>query len=126
MYEDTSRNNIWWGPVNIKMDEHSFEINRERALDYLNTRENIYVFDGFAGVRILTISSGHPYLVLDHSSGTLTIASKCASFVLEHIMHCSCIICSYGQLPMNCEVSASPTSSYTTLDSFLLTGLQME
>src|SRR4051794_37192363 len=29
--------------------EHTFEINRERAIDYLNTRENVYVFDGFAG-----------------------------------------------------------------------------
>lgn len=31
------------------MDEHTFEINRERAIDYLNTRENVYVFDGYAG-----------------------------------------------------------------------------
>ncbi len=29
--------------------EHTFEINRERAIDYLNTRENVYVFDGYAG-----------------------------------------------------------------------------
>lgn len=29
--------------------EHTFEINRERAIDYLNTRDNVYVFDGFAG-----------------------------------------------------------------------------
>ena len=28
----------------------TFEINRERAIDYLNTRDNVYVFDGFAGV----------------------------------------------------------------------------
>jgi phosphoenolpyruvate carboxykinase (ATP) len=31
------------------ISEHTFEINRERAIDYLNTRENVYVFDGFAG-----------------------------------------------------------------------------
>lgn len=31
----------------------TFEINRERAIDYLNTRDNVYVFDGFAGVRVL-------------------------------------------------------------------------
>jgi len=49
VYEDGSKDEIWWGPVNIKMDEHTFEINRERAIDYLNTRENVYVFDGFAG-----------------------------------------------------------------------------
>jgi len=28
----------------------TFEINRERAIDYLNTRDNVYVFDGYAGV----------------------------------------------------------------------------
>ncbi len=27
----------------------AFAINRERALDYLNTRERLYCFDGFAG-----------------------------------------------------------------------------
>ena len=49
VYEETSKDDIWWGPVNIKLDEHTFEINRERAIDYLNTRDDIYVFDGFAG-----------------------------------------------------------------------------
>jgi hypothetical protein len=34
----------------------TFEINRERAIDYLNTRDNVYVFDGYAGVRISTFS----------------------------------------------------------------------
>lgn len=47
--EETSKDDVWWGPVNIAMDEHTFEINRERAIDFLNTRENVYVFDGFAG-----------------------------------------------------------------------------
>ncbi|ELU38456.1 phosphoenolpyruvate carboxykinase [Rhizoctonia solani AG-1 IA] len=49
VYEETSKDDIWWGPVNIKMDEHTFEINRERAIDYLNTRDLVYVFDGYAG-----------------------------------------------------------------------------
>ncbi|KAG9005238.1 Protein kinase C-like 1 [Tulasnella sp. JGI-2019a] len=49
VYEETSKDEIWWGPVNIKMDEHTFEINRERAIDYLNTRELVYIFDGYAG-----------------------------------------------------------------------------
>ncbi len=39
----------------------TFEINRERAIDYLNTRDNVYVFDGFAGVRFV-----------DHQSSTLS------------------------------------------------------
>ncbi|KAF8313083.1 phosphoenolpyruvate carboxykinase [ATP] [Clavulina sp. PMI_390] len=49
VYEETSKDDIWWGPVNIKMDEHTFEINRERAIDYLNTRQMVYVVDGYAG-----------------------------------------------------------------------------
>ena len=44
-----SERDIWWGPVNIPCDEHVFEINRERAIDYLNTRERLYCVDGFAG-----------------------------------------------------------------------------
>lgn len=44
-----SQDDIWWGNVNVAVDEHTFEINRERAIDYLNTRERIYVVDGFAG-----------------------------------------------------------------------------
>ncbi len=44
-----SEKNVWWGPVNFPLDETVFEINRERAIDYLNTRERLYVIDGFAG-----------------------------------------------------------------------------
>jgi phosphoenolpyruvate carboxykinase (ATP) len=40
---------VWWGPVNVALDPHSFEINRERAKDYLNTRDRLYCIDGFAG-----------------------------------------------------------------------------
>ena len=44
-----SKSDIWWGPVNIPCDEHTFRVNRQRALDYLNTQERLYCFDGFAG-----------------------------------------------------------------------------
>jgi phosphoenolpyruvate carboxykinase (ATP) len=44
-----SVNDIWWGDINIKLDEHVFRINHERAIDYLNTCEELFVFDGFAG-----------------------------------------------------------------------------
>src|SRR3954454_14379060 len=44
-----SEADVWWGPVNIPLDAQSFAINRERAHDYLNTRERLYCFDGFAG-----------------------------------------------------------------------------
>ncbi|QDU38642.1 Phosphoenolpyruvate carboxykinase [ATP] [Maioricimonas rarisocia] len=44
-----SEGDVWWGPVNFPLDDHSFMINRERAIDYLNTRSRLYVVDGFAG-----------------------------------------------------------------------------
>ena len=44
-----SENDVWWGSVNFPMDERGFQVNRERAIDYLNTRERLYVVDGFAG-----------------------------------------------------------------------------
>jgi len=44
-----SEKDIWWGPVNVALEPHSFEINRERAKDYLNTRDRLYCVDGFAG-----------------------------------------------------------------------------
>jgi phosphoenolpyruvate carboxykinase (ATP) len=44
-----SEADVWWGPVNHPIDEHTFLLNRQRAIDYLNTRDQIYVVDGFAG-----------------------------------------------------------------------------
>ena len=45
----SSENDIWWGPVNFPLDELTFSINRERAIDYLNTRPRLYCVDAFAG-----------------------------------------------------------------------------
>ncbi len=47
--EPSSTEDVWWGPVNMKLEESTFMINRERAIDYLNTRKRLYVIDGFAG-----------------------------------------------------------------------------
>ncbi|KAE9965168.1 hypothetical protein EG328_009920 [Venturia inaequalis] len=47
--EPSSEKDVWWGPVNKPMTQDVWRINRERAIDYLNTRNRIYVVDGFAG-----------------------------------------------------------------------------
>ena len=82
--EPTTAKDIWWGPINIAMDEHTFQINRERAIDYLKTRRRIYVFDGFAGwdpkyrikVRVICARAYH---------GTLScMIAKCS---LVHAQH---------------------------------------
>ena len=64
-----SAQDIWWGPVNFPLEPLSFKINRERAIDYLQTRDRLYVVDGFAGwdpavrLRIRVICS-RPYHAL--------------------------------------------------------------
>ncbi|KAI9886096.1 MAG: hypothetical protein M1823_002114 [Watsoniomyces obsoletus] len=47
--EEGSSKEVWWGPVNRPMTPKIWRINRERAIDYLNTRNRIYVVDGYAG-----------------------------------------------------------------------------
>ncbi|SFU57622.1 phosphoenolpyruvate carboxykinase (ATP) [Pustulibacterium marinum] len=44
-----SANNIDWGDINIELDEYTYMVNRERAVDYLNIKEHLYVVDAFAG-----------------------------------------------------------------------------
>ena len=44
-----SSGDIWWGKVNVKLDESSFMVNRQRAIDFLSHCDRVYVVDGFAG-----------------------------------------------------------------------------
>ena len=44
-----SEQHIDWGEINIELDEQTFMINRERGIDYLNTRKRLFVVDAFAG-----------------------------------------------------------------------------
>ena len=44
-----SEADVWWGSVNHPIDDHTFLLNRQRAVDYLNTRDRVYVCDGYAG-----------------------------------------------------------------------------
>lgn len=44
-----SERDVWWGPVNVPIGQETFQVNRERAIDYLNTRDVLYCVDAFAG-----------------------------------------------------------------------------
>lgn len=44
-----SEHEVWWGPVNIAVDQHTYDINLERAKDYLNTQSRLYCVDAYAG-----------------------------------------------------------------------------
>ncbi|XP_028234823.1 phosphoenolpyruvate carboxykinase (ATP)-like isoform X1 [Glycine soja] len=47
--DEVTENELWWGKgsPNIEMDEHSFMVNRERAVDYLNSLDKVFVNDQF-------------------------------------------------------------------------------
>lgn len=47
--EPTSTDHIWWGPVNKKCSQKTWLVNRERAADYLRTRDHLYIVDAYAG-----------------------------------------------------------------------------
>ncbi len=44
-----TRRDIWWGDINIKSDAETFARNRQRAVDYFNICDKLYVIDGYAG-----------------------------------------------------------------------------
>jgi phosphoenolpyruvate carboxykinase (ATP) len=67
VFEESTADDVWWGKVNIKLDYKSFLTNRERAVDYLNTRRRLYIVDGYGGweeefrvpVRVITSRAYH-------------------------------------------------------------------
>jgi phosphoenolpyruvate carboxykinase (ATP) len=65
----------------------TFEINRERAIDYLNTRDNVYVFDGYAGVSPSTARCFQTLTTMN--SGIPSTASRSGSFARVPTMPCS-------------------------------------
>ncbi len=81
-----SEKDVWWGAVNFPMDEHGFHINRERAIDYLNTCERLYVVDAFAGwhpqhrLKIRIICSRPYHALFMHTMLIRPIREALASF----------------------------------------------
>jgi phosphoenolpyruvate carboxykinase (ATP) len=47
--EEESKDDVWWGKVNVKLSYDSFLTNRERAIDYLNVQKRLYIIDAWAG-----------------------------------------------------------------------------
>jgi phosphoenolpyruvate carboxykinase (ATP) len=97
-----SEADVWWGPVNIPLDAHPFAINRERARDYLNTRERLYCFDGFAGwdpkyrIKVRVICS-RPY----HALFMHTMLIRPTKQELSDFGKPDFVICNAGAFPAN-------------------------
>src|SRR5437773_720666 len=97
-----SKNDVWWGPVNIPCDERTFQINRQRALDYLNTRERLYCFDGFAGwdpkyrIKVRVICSRPYHALFMHTMLIRPTKQELAEFGKPDF-----VICNAGAFPSN-------------------------
>jgi phosphoenolpyruvate carboxykinase (ATP) len=115
-----SENDVWWGSVNIPIDQHSFEINRERARDYLNLKKFLYCFDGFAGwdpenrARVRVICSRPYHALFMHIMLIRPTREELADFGEPHA-----VIYNAGEFPANRLTSGmtSETSVDLCLDS---------
>src|SRR6516164_6273466 len=97
-----SEKDVWWGPVNVPCDERTFQINLQRALDYLNTRERLYCFDGFAGwdekyrIKVRVICSRPYHALFMHTMLIRPTKAELASFDAPDF-----VICNAGAFPAN-------------------------
>lgn len=97
-----SADQIDWGDVNIPIDERVFLTNRERAIDYLNTRSRLYCVDGFAGwdpnyrVKVRVICA-RPY----HALFMLNMLIRPTREELAEFGEPDCTILNAGAFPAN-------------------------
>ena len=108
---------VWWGPVNIPMEPQGFAVNRERATDYLNTLDRLYVVDGFAGwdpnYRIkVRVICGRPYHALFmHNMLIRPTADELAEFGDP-----DCTIINAGAFPANRFTTGMTSKTSVDLD----------
>ncbi|UUO05115.1 phosphoenolpyruvate carboxykinase (ATP) [Blastopirellula sp. J2-11] len=99
---DESEHEIWWGSVNINIDEATYIINLERAKDYLNTRKALYVVDAFAGwdpkyrLKVRVICSRPYHALFMHTMLIRPTQEELANFGDPEV-----IIYNAGQFPAN-------------------------
>lgn len=67
--DDITRDTINWGDVNIACTPETYDANKQRAIDFMNLRDRLFVIDGYAGwdekYRIKTrVISSRPYHAL--------------------------------------------------------------
>ena len=112
-----SEADIWWGAINLPLDEHTFQINRERARDYLNTRERIYCVDAYAGwdpanrIKIRTICA-RPY----HAMFIATMLIRPTPEELLDFGEPDYVIFNAGQFPANRLTKGMTSKTSVDLD----------
>ncbi|HUY31912.1 MAG TPA: phosphoenolpyruvate carboxykinase (ATP) [Pirellulales bacterium] len=106
---------VWWGDVNIKLDAQTFATNRERAIDFLNIRPRLYVFDGFAGwhpkhrLKIRLIAARPYHALFMHNMLIRPTAEELAAFGEPDY-----VIFNAGEFPAN--IHTRQMTSKTSID----------
>ena len=112
-----TQDDIWWGPVNIPLDKHGFDINRERAIDYLNTRQQLFVVDGFAGwdpkyqIKVRVVCA-RPY----HALFMHNMLIRPTSAELKEFGQPDCTILNAGAFPANQHTAGMTSKTSVDLD----------
>ncbi len=100
--EESTEKSVWWGDINVPIDPQGFAINRERAVDYLNTREKLFCVDGFAGwdpryrIKVRVICARAYHALFMHNMLIRPSREELASFGDP-----DCIILNAGAFPAN-------------------------
>ena len=47
--QESVHDDVWWGDVNIALSDSSYDAVRQRAVDFLDEADHLYVLDAFAG-----------------------------------------------------------------------------
>lgn len=112
-----SENDIWWGNVNVAIDRETFETNKERAIDYLNTRDMLYCIDAFAGwdpkyrLKVRVICS-RPY----HALFMHTMLIRPTREELENFGTPDVVIFNAGRFPANRHTTGMTSKTSVDLD----------
>ena len=112
-----SEKDVWWGPVNFPLEEQSFQINRQRAIDYLNTRDRLYCIDAFAGwdpqqqIKIRVICARPYHALFMHTMLIRPTPEELASFGQPDY-----VIFNAGQFPANRLTSGMASATSINLD----------
>ena len=116
--DDTTKDLVHWGELNIPIDDHAYMINRSRALDYLNSRNRIYVVDSFMGwdpryrMKVRTICSRAYHALFMHNMLIVPNPEE-----LENYGDPDYIIINAGVFPAN-NYSTGVTSDASIIISF--------
>jgi phosphoenolpyruvate carboxykinase (ATP) len=110
-----SEKDVWWGAINVPIDDETFDINRERAIDYLNTRPRLYVVDAFAGwdetyrAKIRVICTRPYHALFMHNMLIRPTRDELHDFGTPHV-----VIFNAGEFPANRRTKGM--SSKTSID----------